>query len=32
MGGLLPLGYDLHGRKLIPNQKEAELVCKMYDL
>ena len=32
MGGLLPLGYDLDGHKLIPNEKEAELVCKIFDL
>jgi site-specific DNA recombinase len=32
MGGLLPLGYDLDGHKLIPNKKEAELVCKIFGL
>src|SRR5579872_810316 len=32
MGGLLPLGYDLDGRKLIPNKEEAKVVCKIFDL
>ena len=32
MGGLVPLGYDLDGRKLVPNPKEAELVCKIFAL
>jgi site-specific DNA recombinase len=32
MGGLLPLGYDLAGRKLIPNTEEAKLVCKIFGL
>jgi site-specific DNA recombinase len=32
MGGLVPLGYDLEGRKLIPNSKESELVCKIFSL
>lgn len=30
MGGLLPLGYDLEGRKLVPNRNEAELVSKIF--
>jgi site-specific DNA recombinase len=30
MGGLVPLGYDLEGRKLVPNPKQAELVCKIF--
>ncbi len=30
MGGLVPLGYDLEGRKLVPNPKEAELVSKIF--
>ncbi|HEY1576199.1 MAG TPA: recombinase family protein [Terracidiphilus sp.] len=32
MGGYLPLGYDLRNRKLVPNQKEAALVCKIFSL
>jgi site-specific DNA recombinase len=32
MGGLVPLGYDLEVRKLIPNSKESELVCKIFSL
>ena len=32
MGGLVPLGYDLNGRKLVPNRKEAELVSKIFTL
>jgi hypothetical protein len=32
MGGLLPLGYDREGRKLVPNPKEAELVSKIFSL
>ncbi len=32
MGGLVPLGYDLEGRKLVPNRKEAELVWKIFTL
>jgi site-specific DNA recombinase len=32
MGGLVPLGYDLDGRKLIPSDKEAALVCKVFSL
>jgi site-specific DNA recombinase len=32
MGGLVPLGYDLEGRKLVPNRKEAELVSKIFAL
>ncbi len=30
MGGLVPLGYDLEGRKLVPNAKESELVSRMF--
>ena len=30
MGGLVPLGYDLEGRKLVPSPKEAELVSKIF--
>jgi site-specific DNA recombinase len=30
MGGLVPLGYDLEGRKLVPNPKESDLVCKIF--
>jgi hypothetical protein len=32
MGGLVPLGYDLEGRKLVPSPKEAELVVKIFSL
>jgi site-specific DNA recombinase len=32
MGGFVPLGYDLDGRKLVPNPKEAELVGKIFSL
>ena len=32
MGGLVPLGYDLEGRKLVPNSTEAALVCKIFAL
>jgi site-specific DNA recombinase len=32
MGGLVPLGYDLDGRKLVPNAKESDLVCKVFSL
>lgn len=32
MGGLVPLGYDLEARKLIPNPKEAALVSKIFSL
>ena len=30
MGGLVPLGYDLEGRKLVPNSKESEVICKIF--
>ncbi len=32
MGGLVPLGYDLDGRKLVPNSKESDLVCRIFSL
>jgi len=32
MGGLIPLGYNLEDRKLVPNPKEAELVSKIFTL
>jgi site-specific DNA recombinase len=32
MGGLVPLGYDLEDRKLVPNPKEAQLVSKIFFL
>jgi site-specific DNA recombinase len=32
MGGLVPLGYDLEGRKLVPNSKESDLVRKIFSL
>jgi site-specific DNA recombinase len=32
MGGLVPLGYDLEDRKLVPNPKEAALVSKIFSL
>src|ERR1700733_20766 len=30
MGGLVPLGYDLDRRKLVPNTKESVLVCNIF--
>jgi site-specific DNA recombinase len=32
MGGMLPLGYDVEGRKLVPNPKETQLVSKIFEL
>jgi site-specific DNA recombinase len=32
MGGLVPLGYHLESRKLVPSPKEAELVSKIFTL
>jgi site-specific DNA recombinase len=32
MGGPVPLGYDLDARKLLPNTKEAALVCRIFSL
>jgi site-specific DNA recombinase len=32
MGGIVPVGYDLRGRKLVPNSKEAALVRKIFNL
>src|ERR1700686_3281761 len=32
MGGYVPLGYDLEGRKLVPSPKESDLVCKIFSL
>src|SRR5258707_8209344 len=32
MGGFVPMGYDLEGRKLVPSPKESDLVCKIYSL
>ena len=32
MGGLVPLGYDLRERKLVPNRREAALVCRIFSL
>jgi hypothetical protein len=32
MGGLVPLGYDLDGRKLVPNAEESDLVCRIFSL
>jgi DNA invertase Pin-like site-specific DNA recombinase len=32
MGGPVPIGYDLAARKLVPNTKEAALVCKIFSL
>src|SRR5271167_3515472 len=32
MGGLVPLGYDMIERRLVPNSKESELVCKIFSL
>ena len=30
MGGLVPLGYNLVGRKLVPNSKESEVICRIF--
>jgi DNA invertase Pin-like site-specific DNA recombinase len=30
MGGMIPLGYNLEARKLVPNPKEAQLVSKIF--
>ncbi len=32
MGGIVPLGYDLEGRKLLPNPKEAQVVSRIFSL
>ena len=32
MGGPVPLGYDLEARKLVPNPKEAAVVCQIFAL
>ena len=32
MGGMVPLGYNLEGRKLVPNPKESQLVCRIFSL
>jgi site-specific DNA recombinase len=32
MGGLVPLGYNLEDRKLVPNPEEAALVSKIFSL
>src|ERR1700731_842274 len=32
MGGVIPLGYDLQGRNLVPNPNEAALVRKIFTL
>jgi len=32
MGGLVPLGYDLEQRKLVPNPNEAQLVSRIFHL
>ena len=32
MGGPVPLGYDLEGRKLVPNTKESGAVCRIFSL
>src|SRR5437762_594003 len=32
MGGLVPLGYDVRDRKLVPSPQEAELVLKIFSL
>jgi site-specific DNA recombinase len=32
MGGPVPLGYDLEAHKLVPNPKEAAVVCKIFAL
>lgn len=32
MGGFVPLGYDLDGRRLVPNSEESEVVCNIFSL
>ncbi len=32
MGGVVPLGYDVIDRKLIPNESEAETVRMLFKL
>src|ERR1700680_3409925 len=32
MGGPVPFGYDLEARKLVPNPKEAAVVCQIFAL
>jgi DNA invertase Pin-like site-specific DNA recombinase len=32
MGGTLPLGYNVVERKLVPNLKESETVCRIFSL
>src|SRR6478736_2042005 len=32
MGGMVPLGYDIEGRKLVPNPKEAQQVSKIFSV
>jgi DNA invertase Pin-like site-specific DNA recombinase len=32
VGGLVPLGYDLEARKLVPSSKESEVVCKIFSV
>ena len=32
MGGVVPLGYDVKDRELIPNQSEVETVRRLYEL
>jgi len=32
MGGMVPLGYNLEGRKLVLNPKEAQVVSKIFSL
>jgi site-specific DNA recombinase len=32
MGGMVPLGYNVEDRKLVPNAKEAQLVSKIFSL
>ena len=32
MGGFVPLGYNVVGRKLVPNPKEAQVVSKIFSL
>jgi site-specific DNA recombinase len=32
MGGIVPLGYNLQGRKLVPNSKEVQVVSRIFSL
>jgi len=31
MGGNVPLGYDVHAKRLVPNPSETEIVCQIFE-